>query len=214
MNRVALLALLVASASAPAAVGQTGGGYDLSWHTFDVGGETGSSGGGYSLVSTTGQADAADSLSGAAYDADGGFLPGVCGSSVSPYGVGCPGTGGFVPQFDLGGCVANGYDAVVEIEQGLGGASAFLFLGLGSASLPMGGGCTLNVFPLLPTPVGPFPLTPGGPGAGSISLPITIPPTVDALVVTVTLQAFVADPTAPSGVGFSNSNGVQVTLGG
>ncbi|MFG0318665.1 MAG: hypothetical protein ACF8XB_15430, partial [Planctomycetota bacterium JB042] len=81
------------------------------------------------------------------------------------------------------------------------------------SAIPMGGGCTLNVFPLFPTPIGPFPLTPGGPGGGNLNFPVTIPASVDNLVATVTLQVFVSDPTAPGGGGFSNSNGVALTFG-
>lgn len=55
-----------------AASAQTGGGYDLSWHTVDGGGTTFSTGGGYSLGGTAGQPDAG-SHAGAAYTLSGGF---------------------------------------------------------------------------------------------------------------------------------------------
>ena len=42
----------------PAALAQSGGGYDLSWSTIDAGGTTFSTGGGYTLGGTAGQPDA------------------------------------------------------------------------------------------------------------------------------------------------------------
>lgn len=52
---------------------QTGGGYDLSWNTFDnSGGVTFATGGGYELGATVGQADAGLS-SGGTYSLNGGF---------------------------------------------------------------------------------------------------------------------------------------------
>ncbi len=55
-----------------AASAQTGGGYDLSWHTVDGGGVTFATGGGYSLGGTAGQPDAG-SHTGAAFTLSGGF---------------------------------------------------------------------------------------------------------------------------------------------
>ncbi len=195
------------------AFAQSGGGFELTWHTVEGGGRTFAAAGGFSLGASVGQADAADGLAGGAAESDTGFWPGVCGGHVSNYGAGCPGTGGFVPKFTLQGCPANGYDVVLDVGGGNGGALVFLFLGLGPAALPMGGGCTLNVFPLFPTPIGPFPLSAGGPGAGAIQFPVLVPTTVTADVGTVYLQAFVSDPGAPGGTGFSNSEGVAVSFG-
>lgn len=64
----ALLLGLVRGAAA-----QTGGGYDLSWSTWDnSGGVTFASGGGYELGATVGQADAGLSAGGP-YSLNGGF---------------------------------------------------------------------------------------------------------------------------------------------
>lgn len=194
------------------AAGQSGGGFDLDWNTAPGGGETISFGGGFSLLSTIGQPDAVDGLSGGTFELDGGFDPGVCGSHISAYGSGCPGTGGFIPQYQVSGCIAPGYTAVTTITQGLGGSVAFIFLGLNQAALPLGGGCTLNVSPLLGGPAGPIPLLGAGAGNGSISFPTTIPP-IPAIVGSFTAQVFVSDPTAPNGLGFSTSNGVRFDYG-
>ncbi len=51
---------------------QTGGNYDLSWHTIDGGGDS-ATGGGYSLNGTVGQADAGQALTGGDYTLTGGF---------------------------------------------------------------------------------------------------------------------------------------------
>lgn len=65
-----LLCLLLAAGGV--ALAQSGGPYDLSWHTFDGGGGA-ASGGPYTLQGTAGQADAAPVMSGGAYTLQGGF---------------------------------------------------------------------------------------------------------------------------------------------
>lgn len=211
MNRL-LLSAFATGALAAAAAAQSGGGFDLTWNATAAGGVTAATGGGFRLAASSDVEEGA-ALAGGSFHLDGGFWPGVCGSFIQSYGAGCAGSGGIVPQFSMRGCDASGYDVVLEVQQGLGGGQAFLFLGLGQAALPMGGGCLLNVFPLLPGPIGPLPLTPGGPGGGSLTLPVTVPP-ITAVVATITHQVFVSDPGAPSGTGFSNTNGVAVHLGG
>ncbi|MBI4578758.1 MAG: hypothetical protein HY718_03595 [Planctomycetes bacterium] len=67
-----VMSLLICCASA---LGQSGGGYDLTWSTIDGGGGT-SSGGGYELTGTIGQPDASNQsapLSGGDYGLVGGF---------------------------------------------------------------------------------------------------------------------------------------------
>lgn len=51
---------------------QTGGGYDLTWHTIDGGGAASTAGGAYTLAGAIGQADAA-LQSGGQYSLRGGF---------------------------------------------------------------------------------------------------------------------------------------------
>jgi len=55
---------------------QTGGGYDLTWHTIDGGGATFSTSADYTLGGTTGQPDAG-TLSAGSYTLRGGFWAGV-----------------------------------------------------------------------------------------------------------------------------------------
>lgn len=69
----ACLALAVLLGSELAALAQTGGPYDLSWHNIGPGGSA--SGGSYDLLGSIGQPDAA-TMSGGSYTLTGGFLPG------------------------------------------------------------------------------------------------------------------------------------------
>lgn len=193
---------------APTAAAQSGGGFDQDWPTFAGGGET-VAGGGFSLVGTAGPATA---LSGGAYAHDAGFVRGICNGTIESYGAGCPGTGGFVPVFTMSGCPSTGYDLVFDVESALGGSFFSIYLGLGEGSLPIGGGCFLLTNPLLPGIISPLPLFGAGAGNGTLTLPVTVPPSVPAVVLPVTLQALVSDPGSPSGTGISASNGIKLTL--
>ena len=154
-----------------------------------------------------------DVIVGAPYDDNHGISSGMtrvhsgvpCGE-VTPYQSGCAGSAGFTPELDLTGCSKAGQGVALEMTQGLGGSTAFLFLGTSPASIPLNGGCSLLVVPLPLTAA--FPLSSGGPGAGGASIPITIPPATPSL--TVYLQAFVVDGGVPQG--FSNSAGLEVEV--
>lgn len=209
-----LFTFVVAAWLSPPARAQVGGPFALTWHTIDGGAQT-SAGGTYTLVVTAGQPDAGISVGLGGFVYDGGFAPGVCSSTITSYGVGCPGTGGFTPKFAVSGCVATGFDAVIDITGGLGGSLAFVFIGIGQAALPLGGGCLLNVnpVPVLIGPLGPLPLTPGGPGGGNLTLPVLVPSIVPSIVGAFNTQVFVSDPTAPNGLGFSVTNGVEIFYG-
>ena len=71
---VAGLLLLLATLVVTVALAQTGGGYDLTWHTLDGGGGQ-ASGGGYTLTGTAGQHDTG-APSGGGYTLLGGFWGG------------------------------------------------------------------------------------------------------------------------------------------
>ena len=70
--RLLLFKSLLLLAFIPRAFSQSGGAYDLSWHTNDGGGTTSAAGGAYSLGGTIGQPDAG-AASGGAYALTGGF---------------------------------------------------------------------------------------------------------------------------------------------
>lgn len=127
------------------------------------------------------------------------------------YGSGCAGSGGVTPQFSISLMPSDPSSLTVSIQDGVGGGSALIFIGLNQGSLPMGFGCALYVSPLLPSVVGPIPLFPfgsTGPGAGSITFPASIPD--NASPGTITLQAVVIDAGVPGG--FSNTNGVALVI--
>ncbi|MBK6942190.1 MAG: FG-GAP repeat protein [Planctomycetes bacterium] len=124
-----------------------------------------------------------------------------CMSPSVVYGQGCAGSNGSTPRLRYFGCVQAMNPATLSIEGGLPNSTAVLLLGLTQASVPMGGGCSLLVSPLLP-----ITLSLSLDATGAVAVPVSYPnlPTPIPL----TLQAFVADPANPTG--FSNSNGVQL----
>ncbi|MFG0317816.1 MAG: hypothetical protein ACF8XB_11120 [Planctomycetota bacterium JB042] len=130
---------------------------------------------------------------------------GGCASNGVPYGTGCPGTGGFTPVVSSTRCP--GQTVTLEVDLALGGANAFLFAGVTQVALPMGGGCTLNVVPLL-GPIGPLPL--GGAGAGNGTVTLVVPDPVVLATTKVSIQVFVDD--SGGAMPFSNTSGVELTF--
>lgn len=131
-----------------------------------------------------------------------------CPGTISPYGTGCPGTGGIVPTLAIDGCPIPGSNVTILIADGLGGSSAFLLFGLGQGNTPIGGGCSL----LLGSVIGPtlsIPLGGVGAGNGSTQFGGLLPAGTSGL--TITFQAFVID--GASSVGGSATNGVQMDIG-
>ncbi len=130
-------------------------------------------------------------------------------SKPCEYGVGCAGSGGFVPKLTSTPCGAVDVNSQLSmtISGALGGASATIFIGLQEAALPIGGsGCTLNVVPLLVNFT--VPLGGAGPGAGFLTLSGVIPPSAAGLGFK--SQAFVVDPAGIEG--FAASNGLSVDV--
>lgn len=123
-----------------------------------------------------------------------------------PFGAGCPGTGGFVPELSLSGCADSSGSVNLEINKGPGGSVAALLLGLGQASSPLGGGCTLLLSGVLPQTL-MLPLFGTGPGSGAISISSGLP--ANLLAGSITAQSFVAD--SALGQGFTSTNGVVLT---
>jgi hypothetical protein len=125
--------------------------------------------------------------------------------SMTAYGNGLAGSGGFVPDLSGTGEAIYGGEITVELTQGLGATNGFLYIGPGSASYPLFGG-ELLVFPITIS----IPITLSGssgvPGAGSFSLSST----VFAGDLTLYLQVFLNDPGAPHDV--SMSNGLEIDL--
>ncbi|MFH0943854.1 MAG: hypothetical protein V2A76_01545 [Planctomycetota bacterium] len=128
-----------------------------------------------------------------------------CGS-ITAYGVGCAGGGGFVPAASLTGCAAPSGQLLLGIEHCLGGSTAIIVFGTGRAAQPLNG-CLLNVAPLLPL-FPTLPLDGVGPGQGTATLDITIPSGMTGL--TVTTQVFAIDPGVTRG--WANSNGIELVI--
>ncbi|MCC7173359.1 MAG: hypothetical protein IT459_23140 [Planctomycetes bacterium] len=127
------------------------------------------------------------------------------------HGIGCPGSGGVVPQLVMTGAPTSGGQVQLSVSNGVGSGSTVLAVGLGAGSVSMGYGCMLNIGPVPLIMLGPlllFPLGAQGPGAGSISFGATLPPSLPPVAIGV--QAFVVD--AGIAHGFSNTNGVVFTI--
>lgn len=132
-----------------------------------------------------------------------------CSGAIAAYGAGCAGSGGFVPSLAATGCAMNDGFVTITIGNALGGSVATLLLGIASASLPVGGGCGLLVYPAPMVMIAGIPLGGLGPGMGSISIPSPIPATLPPL--TVFVQAAIVDPGNVLGV--TLTNGLQLTIG-
>ena len=128
-------------------------------------------------------------------------------TQVTPYGTGCAGAGGFVPELNMSGTPNVGNQVSLDLNKGLGGVLSALLITAASGSVPLGGGCTL----LVAGPPGPIvlfiPLGGSGAGNGSYQLPAVIPVLSP---VTLYMQAFVNDPAGP--IGLSVSNGLKVDI--
>jgi len=122
------------------------------------------------------------------------------------YGVGCPGTGGFVPELTATGNPQAGAILAVAINGGLGGATSFMFLGDNPASIPVGK-CSLLITPI--NGIVAIPLGGTGPGAGAIAFNSTVPPAAP-VGASGTVQVWVADPSV--GIGAAASNGLRITV--
>lgn len=151
---------------------------------------------------------------GAPYDdtgaIDGGAITvfsGGCGGPIVSYGVSCAGSGGFAPTYSMFGCSEPGGSLSLRIEKALGGSQAFLLIGAFPSANPVGGGCFMNVNPLISV-VGPLPLFGAGPGAGFIQLSGNLP--LSASPGSAVMAAACVDPSAD--LGFTLTNGVQFTI--
>ena len=118
------------------------------------------------------------------------------------YGTGCVGPGGFVATLDLAGCPCLGSDVTLEVTDAPGGSTLFVQFGLERADLQLPNGCPLLIAPLLPAQI-VLPLPGAGPGEGDLSLPLSIPATLQPA--TITMQAFFPNGALAGGVGATNA---------
>lgn len=131
-----------------------------------------------------------------------------CAGLDVPFGLGCPGSGGFVPALALSGCPAPGSIVRLRAERLAGGATAWLLVASAPAAIPTGSGCSLLVDPASVLAL-PIPLSgPPVPGAGrwSLTVPLAgVPPNTPFALQVVALDAAAAP-------GFSGTNGLLVVL--
>jgi hypothetical protein len=129
----------------------------------------------------------------------------------SHYGSGTPGSGGFTPQLGVTGAIRLGNTITLDITQGLGGAQAFLLIGLAPANI-QGSGWTLLVSPGPGFTVISFKLggTPGVPGVGSSHLPGHLPSDPIFNGLNVYMQVATLDPGASKGV--AATDGLHIVL--
>ena len=151
-----------------------------------------------------------DVLIGAPYDDTNGDNAGsahvvslTCGE-ITPYGVGCAGTGGLTPVIGIAGCLTPGGSYTLSITDGLPSSTAFLLFGLSQGTTPLGRRCAALVTPLLPNII-PVPLD----AAGQLSFPAKVRPDGHAPV-TLVIQAYVIDPAGQAG--FSSTNGLEFSI--
>lgn len=133
-----------------------------------------------------------------------------CGAK-SMIGLGCPGTGGIVPQVSASGCLTPGGTISLDVSQAVGGSIAYFVLGLGPASTPFGNGCSLNVGPVSPSLLGPFilfPLGGSGPGVGFLNIVAEVP--IASPLGSLALQGLVLDPGASGG--YCVTGGISLTI--
>lgn len=127
---------------------------------------------------------------------------------VDVYGKGCPGSGDQVPVLGCIGTPVVLAPFTLDVQNGLGGAPAFLFFGAEPSAQGLGGSCSLLVEPLI-APFGPLVLSGVGPGAGTAQLAAPVPAGTP-LGTRASLQAFVADP--GGAFGFCASNGLDLRV--
>ena len=154
--RLLCVTALLALAVVPQALSQTGGIYDLTWHTNDGGGSTSVAGGAYNLGGTIGQPDAGAS-SGGAYALTGGFwgianLPPPAAPTPSqvvsrklhggvPFDINLPLTGNVGVECRSGGA-SNVYQVILTFAAAVTFNGASITSGTGSVSSAIGSGTT------------------------------------------------------------------------
>jgi hypothetical protein len=136
--------------------------------------------------------------------------PDACSGGWIPYGVGLKGKGDLVPKLTGAGCAEPGSAITLNLGNAVGGASSALFVGLSSAALPFKGG-TFRVGALLLTLNLPLGGTPGLAGAGTLTLPTSLPALPALTGTSIFLQGACADAAAVQGVALTQ--GLELEIG-
>ncbi|HET6203296.1 MAG TPA: hypothetical protein VFI25_10895 [Planctomycetota bacterium] len=136
---------------------------------------------------------------------------------IAVYGGGCAGTGGFAPEIaSTGGPAAVGNSSFgLAVNNGLAGAPALLFLGLGAFTpgLPVGGGCSvyLNLSPFVLQIPPVVTLSGSGPGGGSGTNVFGVPHMPSLLGFSFYFQWVVLDAGSGNGL-FTLTSGLGATI--
>lgn len=129
----------------------------------------------------------------------------------APYGTGCPGTGGAVPLHTVGGTIATGQTLQLTVSNSVPGTAAIALVGNPAVAVPLAsagmGSCQLLVGNFATAVFG---LT----GAGSGSLPVTVPTTAALVGSFVHTQIAVFDAGAPTPLQIVMTRGAQLRIGG
>jgi hypothetical protein len=135
----------------------------------------------------------------------------ACGikDAISPFGLGCTGSGGIVPTLGLAGCPTPGGGVSLEIDHAKPQSIAVVLIGFAETNIPLAGSCSLQVAPILSSFALPLGGTVGVAGSGSVTVVGHLPPTTP-IGTTLKLQAFVGDDANPWG--YSTTNGISVTF--
>lgn len=119
------------------------------------------------------------------------------------YGVGGAGTGGMRPLLSLLGPLRTGLTSSARVVDAPGGSVGVVFVSDLEANVPNAlPGVHSWIGASFPALVSVFGGAPGQPGAGSVELPIAIPP--GAFGTHLFLQCVLLDPAMPIGLGYSN----------
>jgi hypothetical protein len=142
------------------------------------------------------------------FDAGAGCVFVVPCGTLTAYGTGCAGSGGFLPALGITGCATGLGTLELVLADGLGGAADWLFAGTAPGALPLGGGCSFLVAPSPRVALSGFFLGGAGAGGGTLEVTAALPAAVP--VTTLVLQAAVLDPGSP--LGAATSNGVEIAI--
>lgn len=155
------------------------------------------------------QSDNSLFYAGAAYVFDLDSASGRSNGSFATYGTGTPGKRRFVPSIELVGSPFIGNDVSLQIRDGLGGAPAFLLIGLGRDNIPYAGGALLVAITTGFTPT--LGGAPGIAGAGALNVSGAIPDDPALSGVIFDFQVAVTDAAAVQGIALSN--GAELVIG-
>lgn len=93
---------------------------------------------------------------------------------VQSFGTSCAFSGVSPPTLSASIPAIAGQPFTLSMHHGFGGATAILFFGSKTTSIPIGLGCSFYLTSVAPTPL-VFPLPGTGPGQGSMSIPMVMP---------------------------------------